>query len=1169
MTVDTGYFTNGSWFPNNGAGWGYGTVDPCDGTNSSCNGDTWTVQCKNSCNGYSAEASAALTVAPPDTAPVGWLDSVSSGTMAECGTSSGWALDMDIPGTQIDVYFYLDGPAGSGTRIPVAGVATTTNIPRPDVNALYPPASGNHGYTYKIPSASLTPGPHTLHAYAYSTVTGTANTLLLGGGTAFTCTGSSPVVDAGVDRTISVPTSSIAHTGATATDSDGSIVSTTWTYVSGPGPVPTFTPDANTLDPITFGNLTTTGLYTFRLTAIDNHGLSSSDTMTVRVATDAVCAATHYSCTSGVSANNVEDMPGNEWTWDCNSADGGANASCTETGYVLTTAITQTGGSTGTITPSAGQVMYAADTPVTVTIAPSGSSALFSAGVDGATTTVSGGSSVPLSYNLTMNANHYVAATLYIPSPIVTTITQNPSVPLGDSATVRWTTTGNRCNLYNFDGSILIKAIGAVSSAPTENSVVLSTGDLPQTVNAFGYLMRCDDSGDINRGILDEPVTVTLTCPRDPESYNQVTLTTCNNPAPVVGIAPGNQTIVLGQSAIYTSVATDGTDDLVSHELEWQKPNGTWSWQAPAQGSVSYAPGDDTLFPGTPTGSNSITATFTPTQDGVYFVRFAAMDDTLNNPALSYISNPNPRYYTSGGRVTYSGTYRLTVTTRVGANISPDSGGKLRWTCYNADYGSVVGSTDNFATNSSVPLSYRSLPPSTGTFTPTPGEAYRLLCETTLDSATFTYYPPTLTENSVTSTTADLAYNCNAPSAQSASIQRISGMAPTSYASVANPSFVDSGLDPQTDYTYVLRCYDGPLVTGTVSGNQIGYATLDVRTTNAIVDLNPIVIDAYIRGKMADPVGITSATTTDGSFYEWNYTITSGTPVSCTMQQRNDNGAWYPVTPYDTNTMAYTMPWSALLASDKQTFVNGYQTKHDWRVSCTNPLGTITTKTWTLTKVQSSIAIIDSITEGILPVIADVTLHCSPAATNYKIRNSAGVLVQTGVGTSGVGSIAWAPDTPDNYTITCDDGPPTVVLISATMWDPFVRLSGTQRTVGGAASVTLTWDISNPDATCRIWADVTIPTGCDATCLANRTAASSTINTILQTGNTDANDPYWPNGQGSRTITRALTEEAYNTTNARGRATINNIRYGTTFTAQCNGSAPVKVRVGVTTTNEG
>ena len=43
-----------------------------------------------------------------------------------------------------------------------------------------------------------------------------------------------PVVDAGVDKTLTLPTNSVQLT-ATASDSDGSIASYAWTKVSGPG----------------------------------------------------------------------------------------------------------------------------------------------------------------------------------------------------------------------------------------------------------------------------------------------------------------------------------------------------------------------------------------------------------------------------------------------------------------------------------------------------------------------------------------------------------------------------------------------------------------------------------------------------------------------------------------------------------------------------------------------------------------------------------------------------------------------------------------------------------------------------------------------------------------------------------------------------------------------
>ncbi len=46
------------------------------------------------------------------------------------------------------------------------------------------------------------------------------------------------------------------------------------------------------------------------------------------VAVNGVCAATHYSCTVGTSANNVDGTT--QWTWSCIGANGGTTASCSE-----------------------------------------------------------------------------------------------------------------------------------------------------------------------------------------------------------------------------------------------------------------------------------------------------------------------------------------------------------------------------------------------------------------------------------------------------------------------------------------------------------------------------------------------------------------------------------------------------------------------------------------------------------------------------------------------------------------------------------------------------------------------------------------------------------------------------------------------------------------------
>ncbi|HEX5832967.1 MAG TPA: hypothetical protein VFY34_03895, partial [Pyrinomonadaceae bacterium] len=89
-----------------------------------------------------------------------------------------------------------------------------------------------------------------------------------------------PAVDAGPDQTITLPTDSVSLNG-TATD-DGlpltSTLTTTWTKISGPGPV-TFAAPGN---PVTTATFTEPGMYVLRLTATDSL-LTVFDEMTVEV----------------------------------------------------------------------------------------------------------------------------------------------------------------------------------------------------------------------------------------------------------------------------------------------------------------------------------------------------------------------------------------------------------------------------------------------------------------------------------------------------------------------------------------------------------------------------------------------------------------------------------------------------------------------------------------------------------------------------------------------------------------------------------------------------------------------------------------------------------------------------------------------------------------------
>ncbi|WP_367870726.1 tandem-95 repeat protein [Luteolibacter sp. Populi] len=123
-----------------------------------------------------------------------------------------------------------------------------------------------------------TAGSHTLTVTPYS-VTGAAGTPVT---VNFTVTNQavagSPVANAGVDKTITLPSTTVSLSGS-GTDSGGSIAGYKWDQVSGPMPVAWSSSIAAspTLSDLAHGT------YKFRLTVTDNSGLSGYDDMTVTV----------------------------------------------------------------------------------------------------------------------------------------------------------------------------------------------------------------------------------------------------------------------------------------------------------------------------------------------------------------------------------------------------------------------------------------------------------------------------------------------------------------------------------------------------------------------------------------------------------------------------------------------------------------------------------------------------------------------------------------------------------------------------------------------------------------------------------------------------------------------------------------------------------------------
>ncbi|MFY2563150.1 discoidin domain-containing protein [Corallococcus terminator] len=107
-----------------------------------------------------------------------------------------------------------------------------------------------------------------------------------------------PVANAGLDRSLTLPTTSVTLVGE-ATDADGTVTSLAWTQVSGP---------SATLSGTTTASLSVAGLsagvFVFRLTATDDDGATASDEVSVTV-TAAPDVLTNVALDKPASAGSV------------------------------------------------------------------------------------------------------------------------------------------------------------------------------------------------------------------------------------------------------------------------------------------------------------------------------------------------------------------------------------------------------------------------------------------------------------------------------------------------------------------------------------------------------------------------------------------------------------------------------------------------------------------------------------------------------------------------------------------------------------------------------------------------------------------------------------------------------------------------------------------------
>lgn len=110
-----------------------------------------------------------------------------------------------------------------------------------------------------------------------------------------------PIVNAGPDMNINLPTNSVSISGASASDSDGNIVKYEWSR--GTYPVSPSITNGSTLTP-TFSGMTSKGSYVFILTVTDNLGAKASDSMIVTVGESTTLSVVANPVNYKVPANN-------------------------------------------------------------------------------------------------------------------------------------------------------------------------------------------------------------------------------------------------------------------------------------------------------------------------------------------------------------------------------------------------------------------------------------------------------------------------------------------------------------------------------------------------------------------------------------------------------------------------------------------------------------------------------------------------------------------------------------------------------------------------------------------------------------------------------------------------------------------------------------------------
>ncbi|MEP6747557.1 MAG: PKD domain-containing protein [Bacteroidota bacterium] len=371
-----------------------------------------------------------------------------------------------------------------------------------------------------------------------------------------------PVAIAGSAQTVILPTNTVNLSG-TGTGTNGATISSyAWVKTSGPS--------AGAISSSAAANTAVTGLvqgnYVFTLTVTDNHGLTSTASVTITV-NAAVVTSVNKTPSANAGSNQTITLPTNSVTLNGSAS---SDPDGTITGYWWT----QTGGPAG----------LAMTTRNAVTTTVSG----LTAGTYTFVLQVTDNGGLIAFSNITVIVN--AAASGSAPAPPVTTINQAPVANAGTAQTVTLPT-----NTVTLNGSASRDADGTitnywwtVTSGPA-GSVMASRNAATTAVTGlvagtYTFVLQVTDNGGL---LAFSNVTITV---------NNATTTTGGSLLGYIKISVGpyqacDDASSAGRTAVYGSSIANGTV-LYTDAAKKQIFNGGWNWYSftpTAGGATSYA----------------------------------------------------------------------------------------------------------------------------------------------------------------------------------------------------------------------------------------------------------------------------------------------------------------------------------------------------------------------------------------------------------------------------------------------------------------------------------------------------------------------------------------------------------------------------------------------------